>query len=113
MFYFLFFAQYKNEQKERKFWRQKNKKGGFYKNKNVAKINDIDVSILIPYSAENSFKYFIKYNDNDVIRLLCIKLPQMTGYVRKYEGNATMVFKISYKQLLKKYNKYGKEFKNY
>ena len=28
----------------------------------------------------------------------------MTGYVRKFEGNATMSFKISNKQLLKKYN---------
>ena len=24
-------------------------------------------------------------NDNDVIRPLCIKLPQITGYVRKFE----------------------------
>ena len=50
------------------------------------------------------FKYFIGYNDNDVIRPLCIKLSQMTGYVRKFEGNTTMSFKISDKQLLKKYN---------
>ena len=28
----------------------------------------------------------------------------MTGYVRKFEGNTTMSFKISNKQLLKKYN---------
>ena len=27
---------------------------------------------------KNSFKYFIGYNDNDIIRPLCIKLPQMT-----------------------------------
>ena len=47
-------------------------------------------------------------NDNDVIRPLCIKLSQMTGYVRKFEGNATMSFKISDKQLLKKYNQIWK-----
>ena len=51
---------------------------------------------------------FIEYNDNDVIRPLCIKLPQMTGYVRKFEGNTTMSFKISNKQLLKKYNQIWK-----
>ena len=28
----------------------------------------------------------------------------MIGYVRKFEGNTTMSFKISDKQLLKKYN---------
>ena len=53
---------------------------------------------------KNSFKYFIRYNDNDVIRPLCIKLSQMTGYIRKFEGNTTISFKISNKQLLKKYN---------
>ena len=28
-----------------------------------------------------SIKYFAEYDDNDVIRPLCIKLPQMNGYV--------------------------------
>ena len=32
----------------------------------------------------------------------------MTGYVRKFEGNATMSYKISDKQLLKKYNQIWK-----
>ena len=49
---------------------------------------------------KKSFKYFIGYNK--IIRLLCIKLPQMTGYVRKFEGNSTISFKISDKQLLEK-----------
>ena len=31
---------------------------------------------------KKSFKYFIGYNDNDIIRRLYIKLPQMTGYVK-------------------------------
>ena len=33
----------------------------------------------------------------------------MTGYVRKYEGNTTMSFKISDKKLLKKYNQIWKK----
>ena len=57
---------------------------------------------------KNPFKYFIGYYDNDVIRPLCIKLPQMTGYVRKFEGNTAMSFKINNKQLLKKYNQIWK-----
>ena len=84
-------------------------KNDFYKNKKVTKIDDIDANKILvskeePYGTKNSFKYFIGYNDNDVIRPLCIKLPQMTGYVRKFEGNTTMSFKISHKQLLKKCN---------
>ena len=44
-------------------------------------INDIDVNeILISkkdsYGTKNSFKYFIGYNDNDVIRPLFITHPK-------------------------------------
>ena len=50
-----------------------------------------------------SFKYFIGYNDNDDIRPLCIKLPQMIGYAKYFDSNKTMSFKVSDKRLLKKY----------
>ena len=85
----------------------------FYKNKNVAKVDDIDVSKILvskkePYGTKNSFKYFIRYNDNDFIRQLCIKLSPMTGYVRTFEINTAMSFNISNKQLLKKYNQIRK-----
>ena len=80
----------------------RDKKSDFCKNKKVTKIDDTDVNKILvskeePYGTTNSFKYFIIYNDNDVIRQLSIKLPQMTGYVRKFEGNTTMSFKISIK----------------
>ena len=71
------------------FGDKKIKISNFYKSKRVTKIDDIDANKILvskeePYSTKNSIKYFIGYNDNDVIRLLCIKLPQMTGYIRKY-----------------------------
>ena len=34
-----------------------------------------------PYGKNNSLIYFIGYNDNDVIRPLCLKLSKMTGYI--------------------------------
>ena len=48
-------------------------------------INDIDVNKILvskkeSYGIKYSFKYFIGYNDNDIIRPLCIKLLQVTGY---------------------------------
>ena len=95
------------------FGDKKIKKSDFYKNKKVTTIDDIDANKILvskedPYGTKSSFKYFIGCNGNDVIRQLCIKLPQMTGYVRKFEGNTTMSFKISNKQLLKKYNQIWK-----
>ena len=56
-----------------------------------------------------SFKYFVGYNNNDVIRPLCIKLLHMIGYVREFNGNTIMSFTISNKQLLKKYNQIWKK----
>ena len=37
------------------------------------------------YGQYNSFKYFIGYNDNDVVRPLCLKLSQMTGYINEFD----------------------------
>ena len=59
-----------------------------------------------PYDTNDSFKYFIGYNDNDIIRPLCVRLPQMTGYTKNF--NLTMSFKISNKQLFKKYDQIWK-----
>ena len=98
------------------FGAKKIKKRDFYKNRKVTNIDDIDANKILvpkeePYGRKNSFKYVIGYNNNDVIRPLCIKLPQLTGYVRKFEGNTTMSFKISDKRLLKKYNQIWKRVK--
>ena len=92
---------------------KKSQKSDFYKSKKVTKIDDIDVNEILvskeePYGTKNSFKYFIGYDDNGVISPLCINLPQMTSYVEKFEDNTRMFFKISDKQLLKKYNQIWK-----
>ena len=89
---------------------KKIKKSDFYENKKINNVDDIDVNKILvskkePCGNKNSVKYFIGYNDNDVIRPLCVKLPQMTGYARKFDENATMSFKVNNKQLLKNYNK--------
>ena len=73
--------------KKHKFWRQKKiKNSDFYKNKKVTEIDDISVNKTSvskeePYGTKYSFKYLIRYNNNDVIRPLCMRLPQMTAYV--------------------------------
>ena len=71
------------------------------------------------YGKYNSFKYFIGYNDNDVIRPLYLELSQMPGYINKFDedknkkkmkkSNITMSLKVKDKQLLKNYNKMWKK----
>ena len=89
---------------------KKIRKSTFYKNKKINNIKDIDVNDILvskkeSYGNKNSLKYFIGYNDNGIIRPLCIRLPQMTGSVRKFDENATMSFIVKDKQLLKSYTK--------
>ena len=89
---------------------KKIKKSIFYKNKAINNIEDINVNNILvskkeSYGNKNSLKHFIEYYDNDVIRPLCIKLPQMIRYARNFDENATMSFIVKDKQLLKKYTK--------
>ena len=110
--HFHIFFSSKMSGKNKIFDDKKINKSNCSKNKNVFNIYDIDVNkILISknkaYGKKSSFKHF-GYNDNDdddVIRPLCIKLPQMTGYVKHFDSNKTMSFNDNDNRLLKKYAK--------
>ena len=85
-------------------------KSSFYKNKKLFSLNDIDVNKILlsrkeSYGTKKSLKYFTGYNDGDVIRLFCILLPQMIGYVKHYDSHKTMSYKVSDNKLLRKYSK--------
>ena len=85
-------------------------KSNFYKNKKIFNLFDLDVNKILvskkeSYRTKNSLKCLIGYNDDDAIRPLCINLPQMIGYVKNFDSNKTMPFKVSDNKLLKKYNK--------
>ena len=89
---------------------KKIKRSSFYKKKMINNFEDIDVNNILvfkkePYGTKNSYKYFIGYNDNDNIRSLCIRLPQMTGYARKFNENTTKSFRVKDKKLLEKNSK--------
>ena len=92
-------------------------KNDFYNNKKIFNIDDIDVNKILvskkeTYGKYNSLKYFIGYNDNDIIRPLCLRFPQMTSYINKFrENTTTMSLKVKDKQLLKNYNKTWKKLK--
>ena len=77
---------------------KKIKKSDFYNNKKVFKIDDVNVNkILVSkkdlHGTKNALKYFNRCNDNDVIRPLCVRLRQMTGYAKKFNENATISFR--------------------
>ena len=92
-------------------------KSNFYKNKKLFNIHDLDVNKILvakkeSYGTKDSLKYFIGYNDDDVIRPLFIKHPQMIGYIKYFDSNKTMSFKVSDNKLLKKYTKIWEKVSN-
>ena len=85
-------------------------KNNFYKNKKLFKIDDIDINKILvskkqSYDTKNLLKYFTEYNDDDAIRPLFIKLPQMIGYVKHFDSNKTMPFKVIDNKRLKECTK--------
>ena len=90
---------------------KKSKKATFTITKKIFNIDDIDLNKILvstkeQYGNYNSFKYFIGYNDNDIIRPLCLKPSQMTGYNSKFneyknKNTITVSLKVNDKQLEK------------
>ena len=98
--------------KNKNFNDKKVNKSSFYRNKKPFNIYDIVNKILISkkesYGNKSSFKYFIWYNDNNNIIPLCIKLPQIIGYVTYFDSNKTVSFNVIDNKLLKSILKNGK-----
>ena len=96
---------------------KKIKKRDFHKSKKAFKTDDTNVNKILvskeeAYVTNKSFKYFVGYNDNDDIRPLCIMLPQMIGYVKFFESNKIVPFKIRDNKLLKKYTQIWEKVTN-
>ena len=103
------------------FNNKKIKISDFYKDKNkkIFHIDGIDVDKILAskkasYGKNNSFKQFIVYNGNAVIRPLFVKLPRMTSYINKFKDKktktktTTMFLMVKDKPLFKNYNKMRK-----
>ena len=71
----------------------------FYKSKqpidwDIVNVDQIVVSDKFKHS-DDGFKYFIGYKGGEIVKLLCIILPHMTGYIEYFEnGGKNMSFVI-------------------
>ena len=87
-------------------------KTAFHKNKRPISLDKVDISRRVfsekdSYGKKCSFKYFIGYiNETHAFPVsLCIKLPQMNGYVKYFDSNdESMDLLINDKELIKIYN---------
>ena len=79
---------------------------------NLVNTNKIVASDKFKHSDDGS-KYFIGYlHDDDVIRPLCIILPQMSGYIKYFDnGGKNMSFKIEDESVYLKYTELWNKIK--
>ena len=70
----------------------------------LVNVDQIVVSDKFKHS-DDGFKYFIGYKEGEIVKPLCIILPQMTGYIKYFEnGGKNMSFVIKDDDVLDKYN---------
>ena len=63
--------------------------------------------------SEEGFKYFIGYEKGEIVKPLCIILPQMSGYIKYFEnGGKNMSFLIKDDEVWKKFEKICNVIKN-
>ena len=73
-------------------------------NLDLVNVDQIVVSDKFKHS-DDGFKYFIGYKEGEIVKPLCIILPQMTGYIKYFEnGGKNMSFVIKDDVCLSKYN---------
>ena len=54
---------------------------------------------------DEGFKYFIGYQEDEIVKLLCIILPQISGYIKYFENGGTSIsFIVKDDDMLDKYN---------
>ena len=58
---------------------------------------------------DKTYKYFCGYLNNDVIKPLCVILPQMNGYIKYFDDGGKMCHLLQMmKKFMKNITKYGK-----
>ena len=74
-------------------------------------VDEIVVSDKFKHNNEG-FKYFVGYQDGEIVKPLCIILPQMSGYIKYFKAGAkTCLFWLKMTKCGKNSNKFGMWFK--
>ena len=81
----------------------------FYSSKEAILLDSVDLSKIVVSSRwklnDTTYKYFCGYLNNDIIKTLCVILPQMNGYIKYFDnGGKNMSFVSDDKEVYKKYD---------
>ena len=100
-----------------KFNNIKVNKKEFHKSKQAIDLDSVDADKIVVSDkfkhSEEGFKYFIGYQEDEIVKPLCIILPQMNGYIKYFEsGGKNMAFLIKNNELWEKYEDIWNVIKN-
>ena len=81
----------------------------FYSSKEAILLDSVDLSKIVVSSRwklnDTTYKYFCGYLNNDVIKPLCVILPQINGYIKYFDdGRKNMSFVTDDEKVYEKYN---------
>ena len=104
-------------EKTLKFENIKVNKKEFHKSKQPINLDLINVDQIVISDkfkhSDNGFKYFIGYKEGEIVKPLCIVLPQMTGNKKYFEnGGKNIFFVIKDDMCLDNYNEIRDSIKN-
>ena len=95
-------------EKTLKFNNIKINKKGFHKSKQAIDLDSVTTDKIVVSDkfrhSEEGYKYFIGYQENEIVKPLCIILPIMNGYIKHFEnGGKNMSFVIKNDEVWQKY----------
>ena len=93
------------------------KKKKFHVSKEPIDLMSVNVDQIVVSDKFNhyndGYKYFIGYEEGEIVKRLCIMLPQMSGYIKHFEyGGMNMPFLIKNDEIWEKYKQIGSLIKN-
>ena len=81
----------------------------FHKSKQPINLDLVNADQIVAYDKFNhnddGFKYFTGYKEGEVVKPLCIILPEMSGYIKYFENDGKNISFMVKNDVLGKYNK--------
>ena len=101
-----------------KFGNKEIDKKEFYSYKEAILLDSVDLNKIVVSKKrktdDKTCKYFCGYLNNDVIKPLCVILPQMNGYIKYFDdGGKNMSFVTDDEKVFEKYNEIWEVIKNF
>ena len=100
-----------------KFGNKEVNKKEFYSSKEVILLDSVDLSKIVVSKKwkidDKTYKCFCGYLNSDVIKPVCVILPQMNGYIQYFnDGGKNMSFVTDDEKVYEKYNQIWEVIRN-